>query len=968
MAGGEHCSFGTILRQYRLTAGLTQAALAERAGISERAVSDLERDPRRRPQLDTATQLAEALALLPAERAVLVAAAHATMSTPVPASARAYSLPVVGRTAERVLLERHLLREGPPVLLLAGEPGIGKTRLLEEAMQRAGGLGWRALRGGCGRQGGEEPYAPVLDALVHALQHMSPVQRLAALRGCAWLARLLPEMAEERDLAELMALPPLGTLPPAQERRLIFDSVGRFLANIAAERGTLLVLDDLQWADGDALALLFSLARAADQVAGPAPLRIVGAYRDTEVPAEHPLAGVQADLAQAGLVTHHTLAPLAPAETRALLKALLPAEGARGHAAWAEQLAERTGGVPFFVLSCARNLTDARPLGAFAEDEQAAEALPWTVQQSIQQRLATLADAVRHLLGTAAVVGRVVPVDLLTRVSGQPEEVVVDALDAATQVRLLEDDQDGGYRFRHDLVREVVEADLTSARRALLHRRVAEALEAGPAEPAAEVLAYHYVRGGPTEKAVRYLEAAGDHALAQRALSAAAAYYRELVERLGSLSRPLGAARVREKWAEVLRLATQYDAALAVLEEATAAYRAAGDREGVARSVAAIGFIYAVLGTGRCEEGLKRVQVTLAGLDEGTPSHGLAALYRMFAWLADAVGRHREAVTVAERAEELARRVGDARIEAAAAQCRGVALRNLGLLAAGRQALKQAIAGAEAVGDLGTMCFAVNGLTVLYLWDGDLDAAWRSATRALETAQRHGDSAAIAFMLLQTSWVAIVQGNRAEAHRSLEQAGTLYRSIEGLRGVALERGLWGWLALEEGHWEEAAQALDEGIAVAASARQPLVLLRAVTRRAELDIVQGDAEKARTRLQDVLDAIGPDEWETTFALPTLAWAQVELGDLAAARAVLARALHRARIPGMRLALIDALRVRALLALAQGEMAVADRAVARGLVLAWLMGFPAAEDRFLAVSRVTEERSYLPESPQLRHPHP
>jgi ATP/maltotriose-dependent transcriptional regulator MalT len=407
----------------------------------------------------------------------------------------------------------------------------------------------------------------------------------------------------------------------------------------------------------------------------------------------------------------------------------------------------------------------------------------------------------------------------------------------------------------------------------------------------------------------------------------------------------------------VLRLATQYDAALALLEEATAAYRAASDCEGVARSVAAIGFIYVVLGTGRCEEGLQRVQAALAGLDEGTPSHGLAALYRVFAWLADAVGRHDEAVAAAERAEELARRVGDERMGAAAAQCRGVALRNLGRLAEGWQVLEQAIERAEAVGDLDTMCFAINGLTVLHLWGGDLDAAWRYATRALETAQRHGDSAAIAFMLLQTSWVAIVQGNRAEAHRHLEQASTLYRSIEGLRGFAHGRVLAGWLALEEGRWEAAAQALDEGIAVAASAQQILVLLRAATRRAELDIVRGDAERARTRLQDVLSVVGLDEWETTFTLPTLAWAQVELGELAAARAVLAQALRRARVPGMRLALIDALRVRALLALAQGEMAVADRAVARSLVLAWLAGVPSAEDRLLEVSRgVVARASY------------
>jgi predicted ATPase len=161
-----------------------------------------------------------------------------------------------------------------------------------------------------------------------------------------------------------------------------------------------------------------------------------------------------------------------------LLEALLSPGTGAGAADLLERLVERTDGVPFFLLCCAQNLLDALQLRSFTMDErQEVELLPWTVAQSVNHRLALLSAAAKGLLGAAAAIGRAASVDLLVQVTARSEEEVVDALDAATQLRLLEDDGQGGYRFSHDLIREVIEADLSSARRTLLHRRVAEALE-----------------------------------------------------------------------------------------------------------------------------------------------------------------------------------------------------------------------------------------------------------------------------------------------------------------------------------------------------------------------------------------------------------------------------------------------------------------------------------------------------------
>ena len=312
MAMRQTPAFGALLKRYRQAAGLTQEALAGQAGLSVRAISDLERGLKVRPHKDTVALLAAALQLSPPEHAAFVAARQGS----APPAGGAASPPFVGRSRELVLLERHLAGEGPPLLLLAGEPGIGKSRLLHEAEQRAGTHGLCVLAGSCQRRGDETPYAPLLPALARHLQAQAPAQLRADLRGCAWLVRLLPELAG----GPIEPLP-AGTLPPEQERRLLFAAVAQYLRNVAGPAGTLLLLDDLQWAGPDALALLASLLHA------DAPLRVVGAYRNTEIPAQDALAVALGDLAHAGLATQHALGPLALPITlyRLLLTGGLPA-------------------------------------------------------------------------------------------------------------------------------------------------------------------------------------------------------------------------------------------------------------------------------------------------------------------------------------------------------------------------------------------------------------------------------------------------------------------------------------------------------------------------------------------------------------------------------------------------------------------------------------------------------------------
>jgi predicted ATPase len=399
---------------------------------------------------------------------------------------------------------------------------------------------------------------------------MALAQHRAALQGCAWLVKLLPELAE----GPIEALP-AWSLSPEQERRLICKAMLRYLANVAGPAGTLLVLDDLQWAGADALDLLTTLARTETTL----PLRVVGAYRDSEAAPGTPLAAALADLAQAGLVLQHTLAPLSADEVGQLLDQLLP-EAAQDEALRV-QLAQRTGGVPFFVLSC------MQALRLEGRVWQGADAVPWTVAQSVRQRVAMLAPPAQGVLEVAAVLGRGAQPALLATVAEQAEDTVIAALEAAHRLRLLEE-REGTYWFAHDLVREVVETDVGPARRRALHRRAGAALEAAPGEPPVVLLAYHYMRSDVHDKALLYLERAGDHAEAQFAHASAEDYYRELLtrlERAGQQSERSEAPRIREKLAAVLRLQGNYAAALAELEPTAEYHQARGDLDSLARVV-----------------------------------------------------------------------------------------------------------------------------------------------------------------------------------------------------------------------------------------------------------------------------------------------------------------------------------------------------------------------------------------------
>jgi tetratricopeptide (TPR) repeat protein/transcriptional regulator with XRE-family HTH domain len=943
MAAPSSMTFADLLRHHRMAAGLTQAELAARAQLSLDAISTLERGARRRPRKDTIALLAEALALPAEERAAFAAAARrlptespliapagtsAVMHTGGALPGRPALAPLVGRARELAWLEQHLT-EGPPLLAIAGEPGIGKTRLLHEEAERARTAGWTVLQGGCHRRTGQEPYAPLIEALARYIAKLPLHQLRADLLGCAWLARLLPE------LAEASVVPAPGwVLAPAQDRRLMFAAVRRFLENVAGPAGTLLLLDDLQWAGEDALDLLTTLA----QVELERPLRAVAAYRETEVRPQDSFGLLLADLSRDELAAQLELSALSDGEAEELLGRLL-GPATTGDAAMRAQILRRSAGVPFFLVSSARSLHVAKG--------DAAAQVPWDVGQSIRQRMAAVPATAQHLLGIAAIIGRAAPAGLLVEVSDQPEEEVLVALDAVSQARLLVPEivQVDAYQFAHDLIREVVEADLSPARRTALHRRVAHALERRAEHERlgwAEDLAYHFVVAGEEERALPYALLAGDQAEALFAHHKAARHYRSALTLAQAQHDLAHEAEALEKLGRVLRMLARNDEAIDALRRAVSAYRAAADSEGWGRAAEQLGRAH--LDRGTAEEGgawleSQLVQLRAAGLS----AKGLAPAYLALAQLRFFTGHYFEQRVAAEHAMQLARESQAISVREQAEQQHLIADVFLGnqekFVAIGKS-----VAQAEAAGNSEALCIAL----IFGAHAAETAGAPKQAAGYIEhasaIAERLDKPDLLAAAYGQQGYHAFSAGRWREAHSALERAEALTHSLGESWFAPVIRCHLGYLCLVEGQDGEGIRRLEEAIALGQRTGNLIAERWANYRLAEWDIVQGRPHAARQRIESIAEEEAQRAGHGTRSA-MLAWALLDLGEVASAEALAAKAV--AFIVGDIFGRATALSIHAMILTRQERWQEAGAALDEALAYLQVISNPFAEARVLYI---------------------
>ncbi len=401
---------------------------------------------------------------------------------------------LVGRGAQLEWLRCHWqdARAGRrQVVVLVGEPGIGKTRLAAEFCRGAYEHRALVLLGRC-YEDSPVPYQPAIEALRHYVSESPPeALRPAVARHRATLAKLLPELAESS--APAAAISP-STEPPDREQVMLFEAMASVLRTAAEEEPLILVLDDLHWGDAPTLSLLRHVVRATEGT----PLLILGTYRDTEVDEAHPLAQTLAELRRGRTLQTLRLEGLDEEEVAAMISSQA---GRTPPTAVARAIVDRTQGNPFFVEELLRDLA------AEADFTEALTRIPDTVKDLLVRRLRRLDDGCKRVLTIASVTGREFALDLIRTVTRATAEEVADRLEQAIAAQVVRESSIGHYSFAHALIRETIYERLSRTRRAQLHRQIGEAIESlvGDRTPEqAGPLAYHFSAAGDMAKAYQY--------------------------------------------------------------------------------------------------------------------------------------------------------------------------------------------------------------------------------------------------------------------------------------------------------------------------------------------------------------------------------------------------------------------------------------------------------------------------------
>jgi len=830
---------------------------------------------------------------------------------------RRVSSPVfVGRVAELELLTDALERASarrPSLVLIAGEAGVGKSRLLDEFLARSAALGAVSLVGACLDLGeGGLPYAPFTEALRGWARGLDPAAK-AAIVGPADgpLALLVPDLRPTAGLVEDAA-------DPAGRQARLFDAVLAVLGRLAAERPAILVLEDLHWADGSTRDLIRFLVRNLRDE----PLLLVGTYRSDDLHRRHPLMPLLSELERSDRVERLELRRFGRDELREQMEGIT---GSPPRDADVDAYLERSDGIPFYVEEL------------LAAERGAGSAMPTSLRDILGLRLASLADDAVAVVRAASVVGVRVPHDRLMAVADADERRLGDALRGAIEAGILVSaDPSGGpaFAFRHALLREAAYDELLPTEQVRLHGRLADYLATQltgdrPVDPAVvadfAVHAYHAqdqrrALAGSVH-AMRVLAETGafrealEHA--ERAL--------ELWPRVADASTLAGIDRV-DLLAFAARMAGNTgrpERAVAIGKEALQEVDLGGDPT---RAASLLTDLWSAAWEAWDEDVMGTTVERLAGLLDALPPTRLKAhvLYL--------VGYHRSyqsllsaSVAPFEEALEIARAIGDERMVAIVASALADSLAHLNR--AGRAA--EMLAGAPLSPDFydatpWPFWAAADRIEALW-WIGRFHEAVAVAAQAFPAAARYGLDRRVGHWLaphaalfelgrvdqaveIETRAIAhagghvsmgqgivatsrdIMRGQLDRARHSIE----LRRERDATRGM-MTLGLLILLARAEGHLEAVRAAADEGLERAShgvgdgfllfilgdaigAAADAAVIGRRRRRVDDLAKAQADGRRWIQRLRSLADEARADGGAGGFAEATLATAEAEMGRL------------------------------------------------------------------------------------------
>jgi class 3 adenylate cyclase/tetratricopeptide (TPR) repeat protein len=571
--------------------------------------------------------------------------------------------PLVGRDSEQANLRRAVdeaLAGRGGLALVAGEAGVGKSRLVAEVGAGAWSRGMRVLTGHCLEMDSVPPYLPYVEMIEEVISGpRSPLALREALGDVApEIARIAPALRRFfPDIAQPVEL------PPELARRYLWNSFHEFVARGAQTQPLLLVLEDLHWADESTLLLTEYLAPLLREM----PVQIIGTYRDDEIEISHPLSRVISQLGRRRLTDRISLRRLSSGGVRAMVEALA---GQPPPEQLVRVIDSETEGNPFFVEELYLHLAESGVLlderGRVRPNLKVDEvSVPESIRHVIGERLSRLSRPTCEALVAAAVSGRVFDPDFVGEVAGVDRDTLIDALDEAESARLIAPFKgDGNLIFTHELIRQTLLADVSTLKRERLHQQAANAIErryADNLEEYAADLTHHLTRAGRSgdrPRLVRYLTIAGEQAADAAAFDDALGHFEHALSLIEPSNQDTR-AELLERLAMALRSVGRWDDALRTMNEALDLYQALGRTEALGRLSAAM--VSQLTWTARIREAVQTAQRALAALGD-IASADRARLLSAMGWAVTLGGDYATAKATFDQARALANQVGSERV------------------------------------------------------------------------------------------------------------------------------------------------------------------------------------------------------------------------------------------------------------------------------------------------------------------
>jgi DNA-binding CsgD family transcriptional regulator len=534
------------------------------------------------------------------------------------------------------------------VVLVAGEAGIGKSRMVAEATVYATAQGFHMLlEGQCYQTDSTFPYAPLLDLFRRYFAHLDPTTTTDNTPSfVSTLARLLPDLA--LLFPDLASLPPTSPLEPEDEKRQVFATMTHFLMEQTVQYPVLLVIEDIHWSDDLSLDFLLYLARRCRHV----PLLLLMTYRNDEL---HPrLRQWLTQIDREHLAQECTLERLSRSQVANMLRATLKLTQEIDEDLL-DTLYVHSEGNPFFVEELLKSLLITGALesinGTWKRSGRNAS-VPRSVQEIVQQRIAYLSEEAKRLVTLAAVAGRRFNVTLLKQVIHCDEAHLLMLLKEMIAAQLVVEEAADQFAFRHALTQQALIASLLLRERQWLHRSIAQTLErfsTSSRERYLEDLAYHSYEAGMWEQALAYAQEAGEKALLLFAQQTAIDHFTNALDAAHHLSQTpaphlyLARGQAHETLGDFKRARGDYERALEVA-------RAVQDRQMEWKSMMAIGFLWTGHNYEQAGVWLRRAIALAEELDDFTLR--ATSLNRLGNWLQN-TGQIHEALEAHQKALHL---------------------------------------------------------------------------------------------------------------------------------------------------------------------------------------------------------------------------------------------------------------------------------------------------------------------------